>query len=320
MYIRYMIKMLCIPLAIIVSLGSLRAQKIEKYLGRENTETTEDKALFYVTIEKVDSGWLKTTYNLFLKYLVSSGMYEDQDCTIANGFYYSFYPDKAVKQKGLYRNNKKTGNWIGIYHNGMMSDSAFYVDGNPQGYAMSWYKNGFPCDSTVYGEDGKAVEYAWFNDGAVSSGGRWNAMHQRTGKWQFYHHNGNVSAVEIYANGDLVERKYFSENGEPVTDTTDHSASASFPGGVSAWTRYIADYVRPDLPSPLTNRETDRIMFEFMVQPDGSVKDVELLTPRHDGSDWKVLQMMKRSPKWKPRVDHNRKTNDLMVQSININK
>lgn len=307
-------------MATFVSVGSLRAQKIEKYFSRLNKETTEDSALFYVTIEKVDSGWLKTTYNLFLKYLVSSEMYADQDCKVAEGFHYSFYPDKKLERKGLYRNNEKSGDWIGIFHNGMLSDSAFYVDGKPAGYAMSWYKNGFPRDSTVYAEDGRATEYAWFNDGAVSSGGRWNAMHHRTGKWQFFHHNGNVSAVEIYDDGNLVERKYFSENGEPMKDTTDRCTSASFPGGVSAWSRFIADYLRPDLSSPMIRKETDRVMVEFMVQPDGTVKDVELLTPHQDESDWKVLQMMKRSPKWKPGIDHNRKMNELMKQSITISK
>jgi antitoxin component YwqK of YwqJK toxin-antitoxin module len=94
-------------------------------------------------------------------------------------------------------------------------------------------------DSSVWQKDGSGVVMKWFDNGNISFAGRyidWKIPH---GKWQFFHSNSKVSALETYNNGVLSDKQYFDEDGK-ITDTIYHDRKAMFPGGITAWDKWLS--------------------------------------------------------------------------------
>ena len=317
-YIRLMKNMIVLSVLLIGFSSNLYAQKIEKFFDYQWNPCEANMARFYAMIEHTDSGWLRHDYFLVEKKLHMKGLYNDSACKMANGHFYFFDTNGILESTGQYRDNKKDGIWFGFYSNGFYSDSTVYASGEPTGTSLQWYKNRYLSDSSVYNTDGNAVSVSWFDDGAVSSAGRLNALHQNHGKWQFFHRNGKLSATEIYDNGKLVDRKYFAEDSSPITDTTDYTNCAIFPGGIPAWTKFLEKKLYFPNNYQIVNRDKAVVVVVFTVDENGDVKDVKLQTPFHPAFDDIAVSIIKKSPKWLPAISHNRKVPYKHTQTINF--
>ncbi|MEO8172746.1 MAG: energy transducer TonB [Sediminibacterium sp.] len=292
------------------------AQKIEKFYDYQWQECATNMARFYsVTVQK-DSGWVREDYYLHNKKLQMVGKYKDMNCKVQDGYFYYFYPDGILQMKGQYVNNKKEGLWISLHPNGFMSDSTVYDSNEKVGISLQWHNNGQLSDSTNYKEDGTAVAVSWFDNGGISSAGRLNMINHYNGKWQFYHKNGKLSATEIYDNGKLVDYKYFSENGAERTDSAGSRKAAAFRGGTDAWMTYLGRNLYFPSGYKIQNDDKAVLIVEFIVDEEGNVKDTRLEAPLHPIFDDVVLRAFKKSPKWIPAMDHNRKVKFTHRQSV----
>ncbi len=298
----------------------LLAQKIEKFYDYKWNECPANEARFYSYIENTDSGWVRFDYFLAEKKLQMKGKYKDSTRKISDGYFYFFHSNGVIQSTGQYLNNKKNGLWLGFYPDKTMSDSTFYDSGNPKGTSIQWHTNGFMSDSTVYIEDGKSVAVSWFDDGTVSSAGRLNILHEKTGKWQYFHKTGKLSADEIYDNGVLIDRKYVSEDGITMTDTTNKSHPAQYPGGIPKWTKYLERnlYFPPNY--KIVNGDKAVVVMVFTVDENGNVKDVVVETPFFPAFDEIALKVIKNSPKWIPAIDHNRNVKYHHKQTVSFNQ
>lgn len=282
-------------------------QKIEKYYDYNGRECKDTEARFYSISEKTDSGWLYRNYFLIEKKMHIKGIYLDSACTIANGNFYYFHSNGNLSSAGKYIDNKKEGLWIGYHFNGYMSDSSFYREGTPTGISLKWHDNGFLADSTHYNEDGSAVKIGWFANGNLSEAGRLNPAGKMTGKWQFFHSNGKLSASEIYDNGILADRKYYSEDGSPMADTTDHTRAAQFKGGISSWTKYLEKNLYFPAQYKIVNGDKAVVVVNFMIDENGKITDVNLQTPFHPAFNEIALKVVRTAPDWQPAMNHNRR-------------
>ena len=285
----------------------LHAQKIEKYFDFRWKECPANEARFYALIEHTDSGWVRHDYFLREKKLQMKGKYEDSACKISDGYFYFFHANGVLQSTGRYVKNKKDGLWIGFHPNQAMSDSTVYDNGEKTGTSLQWYNNGYISDSTVIREDGSSIAVSWFDDGSVSSAGRLNMLNKYHGKWQFFHLNGKLSAEEIYENGKLVDRKYFSEDGTRMTDTTDKTVSAIFPGGIKNWMKYLEKNLYFPDNYKIVNGDKAFVGMSFTIDENGKVTDVNVDTPFHPAFDEIALRVIKSSAKWIPAMDHNRR-------------
>lgn len=300
-------KALVYLIAFLLSIQFSFAQQIEKYFDYNWRTCNPNEARFYSLIEKTDSGWLRRDYFVIEKKMQMKGMYLDSACSIANGVFYRFYSNGKLKSIGKYVNNKKEDVWIGYHLNGYMSDSAYYKDGLPAGNAMEWHDNGYPSDSTHYNEDGSTVKIRWFPNGNISEAGRLNPAGKLTGKWQFFHSNGQLSASETYNNGILVDRKYFTEEGTPMTDTTDHTRKAEFKGGINAWSKYLEKNLYFPAHYQIVNGDKAVVVVNFTIDENGKITNTDLHTPFHPAFNDIALKVVRTSPAWLPAIDHNRR-------------
>ena len=295
---------------------SADAQKIEKYFDFLWKPCDSSIARFYSLIENTDSGWTRNDYYILENRLQMKGLYKDSSCTIKNGQFYYLHSNGVLKSVGKYHNNEKEGIWLGFHPNKMMSDSSVYENGKIKGTSLQWWPNGFISDSTIIKEDGSGVAVSWFDDGTVSSAGRLNPFQNQQGKWQYFHRNGKMSAEEIYDNGKLLDRKYFTETGTLMSDTTDHFRKAEFKGGIPAWLKYLSNEIYFPPNYKLINGDRASVILNFDINEQGDVVNLFVQTPFHPAFNDIAFRALKRSPKWNPAINHNRKVTSNFTQSI----
>ena len=301
----------------VLSFSQLSSQTIKKFYDYKWHETDAAHARFYSTVEKTDSGWTRTDYFLHETNNVQMiGTYLDSSCKTENGMFYYFHQDKRPEYFGKYSNGKKQGLWLSYYYNGMMSDSSYYVNGQLSGISISWYPNGSIKDSTSV-TDGFQTVVSWFDNGQLSSAGRYTKENKPIGKWVFYHKNGKVAARKIFENGIEKSSQYFDETGIPVeTSIKDHEAE--FPGGVNKWVAYLGKKLYFPDQYTLVNSDEAVVVIQFTINEEGKVENAFVRTPFYTPFNKIALKIIQSSPKWEPAVYNNRKVKFNFTQSVSF--
>ncbi len=227
-----------------------------------------------------------------------------------------YYSNRSLQSKGSYTHGKKDGLWLDYYPNGMLRDSIAYNMGNKTGNSYAWHSNGFMQDSAVWNNDGSGVEVSWFDNGNVASAGRFSAGYNQNGKWQFFHKNGKLSALEVYHDGVLTDKQYFDEDGNGIADTTNKDRAAEFPGGMKAWQKYLSKNLYFPTQYKFENADKAVVVVSALIDEDGNISDVEINTPLYPAFDDIALKVVKKSPKWQPAIQHNRRVTYTILQAV----
>jgi antitoxin component YwqK of YwqJK toxin-antitoxin module len=274
-------------------------------------------ARFVAIIEKTDSGFFRNDFYLSKSSLQMQGLYKDSACKIKQGKFTYFYPNGNISSTGKYTNEKKEGLWLKYYYNGMMQDSTMYTADRRTGISMGWYENGFPSDSSNTDENGKSVEVRWFDNGQPSEAGI-KINEKQSGKWQYFHKNGNLAALEVYDKNILQSRIYFDENGKELADTTNKDRFAMFKGGLKKWKNFLVDNLIFPANYNLVNTNVVTVVIAAMIDEEGNVIDPYVDTPFSTVFDEEALRVIKKSPKWLPSIDHNRRVRAYVRQPISF--
>src|SRR5579859_1534610 len=261
-------KLTCAALLLLLASPAF-TQKIEKYYDFQWKETDASHARFYSLMEHTDTGWHRQDYFLHGPSLQMEGWYEDSACKLPWGKFVYAYPNKMVESTGRYLHHKKQGLWLTFYPDGMMADSTMYDSGEPTGTTLHWHHTGYPSDSCVYNIDGSGVQVGWFDNGNPSYAGMLSEGRQKHGKWKYFHKNGFVSAFEFYDHGKFLDKNYFDETGQPMTDTTSKDRDAGFKGGVTAWFKYLDKHLYFPPNYDITNSDQAAVVISLSVDEDG---------------------------------------------------
>lgn len=317
LFSRYFASMKARLLVLFIFLTSLAcAQKVEEYYDYNWKRCEPEQARYYALIEKTDSGWHRRDFFIHEGSLQMDGYYADSSCKVRQGQFYYFHPNLKLESAGEYVKDRHEGVWVRYYDNGMMHDSSFYINDNLTGYYFAWHKNGYISDSAFYNENGSGYSITWFDNGNPSSAGRFSAGYKMHGKWQFFHRNGRLSAVEIYNEGKLLSKEYYDETGNLETDTTSKDSEATFPGGMQAWKKYMIRHLWFPDQYKIDNADKAVVVVDASIDEEGNVTDVELYAPLHPAFDRIAIEMMQHAPKWIPAVQHNRKVKYRIRQAV----
>lgn len=92
---------------------------------------------------------------------------------------------------------------------------------------------------------------------------------------------------------------------------------ASFPGGESAWRRYLQNNLNPNTPVDNGAPEgTYQVVVRFIVGRDGSISDVQAETSHGYGMEQEAMKIIKKGPKWTPAIQNGRNVNAYCRQPI----
>ena len=293
-----------------------RAQRIEQYYDWRWKRTDAESARFVAVMEKKGSLWERKDYFIHEKNLEMSGSYTDTSCKVEQGKFYYFHSDGNLESTGDFVNGKKQGPWFTFYQNKMMKDSAVYENGQMTGTALSWHSNGFPADSSIYNADESGVSVSWFDNGSLASAGLYAVGHQKNGKWKYFHKNGKLSANEIFDNGNLTDKQYFDEEGVAMADTSSRDREASFPSGQEGWKKFLSRQLYFPQEYKIVDADQAVVVVNGVIDEDGNMTDLKVSTPFYPAFDRIAVSALKKSPKWKPAIDHNRRVKYSFFQAV----
>ncbi len=280
---------------------------IEKLYDYKGKVCEPNEARFYSLTVKTDSGYCQRNYFIKEHALEMIGNYEDSLCKIRNGSFRFYYPDKTLKLTGKYIHGKKDGLWLHYHNNKVMSDSTVYAQGKQVGTSLSWFPNGYPQDSIYTNEDGSGNQVSWFDNGILSARGRFSKGKKQNGKWFYYHMNGKMSSIEIYHDSLLTSKQYFDENGNLMNDTTNTARIAQYPGGIEVWKKYISNKLYFPPGYKIVNSDIATLVVTFTVDENGVIENVFTRVPFDIAFDRIAENVIRKSPKWIPAINHNRK-------------
>jgi TonB family protein len=140
----------------------------------------------------------------------------------------------------------------------------------------------------------------WFESGQLQKRYFYKTAVSLHGEVFTYHENGLQKRKEIYDDGVLLKGQTFNDNGMEVP-YTDFIIPASFPGGNNAMMGYLLKNIK--YPSKLLkNGISGTVNIKFMIDIDGSLKDVSVATSVHELLDKEALRVVKKMPEWTPRI------------------
>ncbi len=291
-------------------------QKTEVYYDFFWQPCEPSLACFYSTLEKTDSGWLRHDYYTSNRMLQMRALYEDIECKIQNGYAIYFYANGNISTAGRRIHGKREGVCVQYHSNGMIADSATYHDDIPVGTRHRWHRNGYPADSIAHLNDSIDVHIRWFDNGSPESGG-YILRGKMHGKWRFYHRNGTLAGDELYQNGIVISKTYFNEDGSAQPDTTKANTEASFKsGGETGWRRYLQNKVQWPEGYELANTNMITVGVSFCIDENGKTTDIEMSIPFHPIFDATAMEIIRKSPLWKPAIRNNRKMKTWFSQPI----
>ena len=91
--------------------------------------------------------------------------------------------------------------------------------------------------------------------------------------------------------------------------------SASFPGGLSAWAKYLGKELKYPRQAQRMGIE-GRVFVQFIVERDGSLTDVKVVKGIGAGCDEEAVRVIKKGPKWKPGKQRGKPVRQKYIQNI----
>lgn len=91
--------------------------------------------------------------------------------------------------------------------------------------------------------------------------------------------------------------------------------SASFPGGLQAWGRYLSKNLKYPLEAKKKRLE-GRVYVQFIVERDGSLSEIKVVKSLGSGCDEEALRVIKMMPKWEPATKKGVTVRQRMIQNI----
>ena len=119
-----------------------------------------------------------------------------------------------------------------------------------------------------------------------------------------------------------VEEKGTSVVEAPVVEDeskvfTKVEIEAEFPGGASAWTKFVRNNINAEIPIENEAPEgTYSVIVRFIVSKDGSISDVVAETKHGFGMEQEAIRAIKKGPKWTPAQQNGRYVNAYRRQPI----
>jgi TonB family protein len=91
-------------------------------------------------------------------------------------------------------------------------------------------------------------------------------------------------------------------------------SAASFPGGMDVWRSFINRNIK--ITSLLNDGEEKAATVQFVVDADGSVRDIQIRQSAGLLLDTELLRILKRMPKWKPAVEGDKLESTTVLQPV----
>ncbi|MCU7548104.1 energy transducer TonB [Chitinophagaceae bacterium LB-8] len=126
---------------------------------------------------------------------------------------------------------------------------------------------------------------------------------------------GLATPPVIDDNKNVVEVPKAKENEPEIFDKVE--IEAEFPGGLSAWSRYLQNKLNSNTPAENgAPNGSYTVVVQFIVDKQGNISDVKALTNHGYGMEEEAIRVIKRGPQWTPAIQNGRNVNAYRKQPI----
>jgi hypothetical protein len=268
-------------IAILVSVASAAQKKdtLVRYFNAQLEPSKKKEAVFVGVAVKDAFGWSALVYNDSLK-VIMRGKYEDQECTVKDGWFI-YYNNKGERYlSGKYARNMRTDLW------------------------QSWFPSGQPKDSIYFERDlphGPSKRY--FASGTLESSGSYKAG-LLDSNWVWYHENGQVATREKYRNGLVSSLECFDSTGKSLGMNCALNRPPAIKGVYGGVEKYLSDSIRNVSKGSVNDLRSVEV--EFIVYKSGSISAPRILRNEDTLLAKEVVRAIRSVPAWYPAVSHNR--------------
>ena len=197
----------------------------------------------------------------------------------------------------------------------MPQDSFYFENGKTVGISLGWHRNGFMRDSINRINDSLVVSVSWFDNGVLSEAGRY-LNDKKNGTWVYYNRDGFKTAIEKYDHGKLISKNFINTEGIESDALNIKDESAKFNGGDEGWRAYLADKLFAPSHVKLVNTDKIVVVVRFDINESGQLVNAEVTVPFHPEYDLIALNVIRKSPNWKPAKHKNRAVVSSFEQAV----
>ena len=338
---------LILLLLVMTFIGRGQDINMHKYLDVNLHFTSKKHAAYQATATPDGNHWiLQAMYPDGSVVLRMS--FADKQLTIKDGSYTVYYSNGKIWLEGYFVNDSATGRWQSWYGNGQVHDSGRISGNHFSGQWKHWYPggqlkkmNGYlpftvkspfatPPDSSSHVATVDVIDTLTAGYLTISgiSDGRWQSWYENgqpesdgmashglpTGVWKWFRENGQLSSIETYSGGKIIQLECYDERGVLTGNTCSILKPAVFTHPTLSAGQYIARALAQQY--NLNRHDVGRIQIRFTITKTGKIE--EILIPRFDDSNiqYIILAVLSNMPAWSPAISHNRSI-DYPV-SINI--
>jgi len=212
-----------------------------------------------------------------------------------------WFPGGRIQMTGTYKSirpDNKDGQFVYWYENGEKQMECYYRDNILHGPLREWYSSGQAESYQDFSGGLLDGEYtSWQEDGSLKLKARYHKG-EKHGNFQSFYPNGKMVRNDYFENGQLVEGKCFSIEGEPV-EYFPYVLMPSFPGGQSALRRFIEKELK--YPDEARSRGIEGVVIIlFTVDETGNVKDPKVVNGDREYFNTEALRVASTLSQWVP--------------------
>jgi TonB family protein len=237
-------------------------------------------------------------------------------------------------------NDRKTlhGRYLTYHNNGRIKDSMHYVMGSRQGSHIAWndkgskilqfqYFNDKPVDSCFTWDDegrqarlqvtdslGNGAAQVRYSNGKMKETGRLDSG-RRNGLWKVMTEEGLPMMELNYVSDSLTQTRCIDADGKILPGNCIYESLPEFPGGNLGWRTFLEKNLV--YPRQAINLDIQGVVkVQFVVNKDGSIDDLRIISSPHPSLSEEVLRLMNKSPQWIPAIQLNKPVKSMYIQSV----
>ncbi len=148
---------------------------------------------------------------------------------------------------------------------------------------------------------GGAIESDYYPTGQIMVQGT-TLEEKKSGEWTGYYPSGKIKATAFYTNDQLDTASFFNEDGSPNDTMKIFCQEAGYPGGVTAWLRFMNKNLRyPD--AAVNNENQGTVIVQFKVSKEGKTSDFSVIRSAGKDLNDEAIRVMKKSGDWQPAMN-----------------
>jgi TonB family protein len=239
------------------------------------------------------------------KKLVGFAWYADSNLQVLDGPFENYYLNGNLKDSGSFQNKKRQGTHKSWYEDGALNSIRHYENGIMVDTGKVFFNDGKLMNLSVTDKVGNGFRTEYYPDGSIHQTGPL-AGGVKNGTWTIKRPDGTNLMQVDFMRDSLTQATCFAEDGTTrLQGPCVYEKFASFPGNSEGWRSYLTKNLKyPKLAIQQDIQGT--VMLEFVVELDGTVGDIKVLSSPHELLTNESLRLMKISPNWEPAIQYNK--------------